>query len=357
MIKTDIAILGGGASGLFLAKHLPKKNFLIIDKSQTPLKLKVSGGGKCNFTNEYLSSENYTGDREFIQKVLHSYSNADVLDFFSDIKYKKIKNNQYFASNSFDIISKLDQKKFIAEIVDIEKRDNFIIHTSRGIVEAKKVVVATGGVSYKKLGATDIGYKVAKRYGHSIVPIKPALVGLTLQKEQFWMKDLSGISLFAKVKVGEKIFKDKILFSHRGITGPAILNTSLYWDKGGIEIDFLPDFKSVKSNKTLSNLLNIPKRFTIQFLKAHKLKDDILSNSKAAIELLKNYRFSPAGYFGFEMAEITKGGVDTKELKDFESRFVKNLYFIGEVLNVNGELGGYNIQWCFSSAKHLSNLL
>ncbi len=357
MTKTDIAILGGGASGLFLARHLRGKDFLIVDKSQTPLKLKVSGGGKCNFTNEFLSSANYTGDKKFIQKVLTHYTNRDVLKFFKDIKYKKIKNNQYFASNSNDIIKKLNQKKFIAEILDVEKRDNFIVHTTKGDIEAKKVVVATGGVSYKKLGATDIGYKIAQHFGHSVTSLKPALLGLSLQKEQFWMKTLSGVGFEVKIKIGKKSFKDNILFSHRGITGPAVLNSSLYWDRGKIEIDFIPSFKPLRSNKTLSNLLNIPKRFTLEFLKAHKLKDDTLQNSKKAIELLQNYSFAPAGYFGFEMAEVTKGGIKMDELENFESKKVKNLYFIGEVLEATGELGGYNLQWCFSSAKYLSYLL
>ncbi len=357
MIKSDIAILGGGASGLFLAKHLKGKNFLIVDKSQIPLKLKVSGGGKCNFTNEFVSCDNYTGDKRLIQKVLDCCSNRDVLRFFKDTNYKKIKNNQYFASSSNEIIKKLNQKKFIAEILDVEKKDNFIVHTTKGDIEAKKIVVATGGVSYKKLGSSDIGYKIAKKFGHSIVSLKPALVGLSLQKEQFWMKALSGVGFGVKIKIGKKSFQDNILFSHRGITGPAVLNGSLYWDKGKIEIDFIPNFKILKSNKTISNFLNIPKRFTLEFLKAHKLKDDTLKNSKKAIELLQNYSFAPAGYFGFDMAEITKGGVDTNELEGLESKFVKNLYFIGEVLNINGELGGYNLQWCFSSAKYLNDLL
>ncbi len=340
-----------------MAKHLKGKNFLIVDKNQTPLKLKISGGGKCNFTNEFISNDNYIGDKKLIQKVLTHYTNKDVLKFFKDINYKRIKNNQYFASNSNEIIKKLNQKKFIAEILDIEKRDNFIVHTTKGDIEAKKVVVATGGVSYKKLGATDIGYKIAEQFGHDIISLKPALVGLSLQKEQFWMKSLSGVGFEVEIKVGKKSFQDNILFSHRGITGPAVLNSSLYWDRGKIEIDFIPGFKPLRSNKTLSNLLNIPKRFTLEFLKAHKLKDDTLQNSKKAIELLQNYSFAPAGYFGFEMAEVTKGGVKLSELKNFESKKVKNLYFIGEVLEVTGELGGYNLQWCFSSAKYLSLLL
>ncbi len=355
MIKTDIAILGAGASGLFLASFLNEKDYLLIDHNQIPLKLKVSGGGKCNFTNEFVSPENYLGDKELIKKVLDNFSNRDVLRFFRDIKNKKIKNNQYFASSSNEIIKKLNKKKFLAEILSVEKDDNFIVHTSKGDVKANKVVVATGGISYKKLGATDIGYKIAKHFGHSVTAPLPALVGLSLQKEQFWMKNLSGISLKAKIEVEDKLFFDNILFSHRGITGPAVLNTSLYWKKGKIKCDFLPEYDIKKSNKTISNALPLPKRFIVEFLKAHNLKDMPINHSHKAINLLKNYLFAPAGNFGFDKAEVTKGGVDTDELDNLESKFVKNLFFIGEVVNITGELGGYNLQWCFSSAKYIEH--
>ena len=358
MIKSDIAILGAGASGLFLASFLKGKDYILIDHNQIPLKIKVSGGGKCNFTNEFVAPENYVGDKELIKKVLDNFSNKDVLNFFRDIKHKKIKNNQYFASNSSEIIKKLNKQKFIAEILSVEKvNNNFIIHTSKGNMKANKVVVATGGISYKKLGATDIGYKIAKSFGHAIITPTPALTGLSLQKDQFWMKNLSGVSLKIKIVVGDKEFFDDILFSHRGITGPAVLNASLYWKKGKIKCDFLPKFDIKKSNKTLSNVLPLPKRFTLEFLKAHNFKDLPINNSKEAIKLLKNYEFAPAGNFGFVKAEVTKGGVDTNELDNLESKLTKNLYFIGEVVDVTGELGGYNFQWCFSSAKFIANML
>ena len=362
-MKTDIAILGAGASGLFFAKHL-KKDYILIDQNEIPQKIKVSGGGKCNFTNEKVSYKNYLGDSEFVNKILKYYTNKDVLKFFKDINYQKIKNNQYFASSSDEIIKKLNQKKFIAKILKVEKKDNFLIHTSKGIIEAKKVVVATGGISFTSLGATDIGYKIAENFGHTIITPKPALVGLTLQKNDFWMKNLSGVSLLCKVEiplyqgkkiVDKKVFVDNILFSHRGITGPVILNTSLYWQKGSIKIDFLPNYKKIKTNKSPSNLLK-PKRFITEFLKSQNIKDEN-KNLDLIVEKLKNYTLSPAGTFGFSKAEVTKGGVDINELNDFESKFCKGLYFIGEVVDVTGELGGYNFQWCFSSAKFLADKL
>ncbi len=355
----ELVILGGGASGLFLANCIKGRvDYLIVDKNEIPKKMKISGGGKCNFTNEFVSSYNYISKSKKISDVLDAFTNKDVIEYFKDIPHKKIKNHQYFAKSSSYIISKLNQKKLIAEIISVEKiKDTFYIKTSKGEIRSKKVVVATGGVSYKKLGASDIGYKIAKQFGHTIVSLSPALVGLTLQKEQFWMKKLSGVSLKAKVSVGKKAFYDDVLFSHYGLTGPAILNTSLYWRRGKICIDFLPGFKFYNTNKTVSNSLNLPKRFVTEFLKANGLKDKPLSLSKNVVSRLKEYSFAPAGTFGYERAEVTRGGVDMDELDNLESKFVKNLYFIGEVVDVTGELGGYNFQWCFSSAKMLSTFL
>ncbi len=355
MIKTDIAILGAGVSGLFLASFLSEKDYILIDHSQIPLKIKASGGGKCNFTNEFVSSENYIGDKKLIEKVLDNFSNKNVLEFFKNIKYKKIKNNQYFASNSNEIIKKIDKKKFVAEILGLKKDKEFIIYTSKGNIKAKKVVIATGGMSHKKLGATDIGYQIAKNFGHTVISLSPALVGLSLQKEQFWMKKLSGVSLRAKVKVGNKTFFDDMLFSHRGITGPVVLNSSLYWQKGKIKCDFLPEIKIKKSNKTISNALPLPKRFILEFLKAYNFQDLPISQSNQALKMLKNYEFAPAGNFGFDKAEVTKGGICTDELNVLESKIVKDLFFIGEIVDVTGELGGYNFQWCFSSAKYVAD--
>jgi predicted Rossmann fold flavoprotein len=355
MQKTEIAVLGTGPSGLFLASHL-KKDYILIDKNPIPQKIKVSGGGKCNFTNEFVTADNYLGDKKFISKILNYYTNKDVLKFFSNIPYQKIKNNQYFANSSEFIINKLNQEKMIAEILKVEKKDNFLIYTSKGIIEATKVVVATGGISFKTLGATEIGYKIAENFGHKIVTPKPALVGITLQKDEFWMKSLSGVSVFCEIEINNKKFRDNVLFSHRGITGPAILNTSLYWEKGNIKINFLPKYKKIKSNKVPSNLLNLPKRFMIEFLKSQNIEDKN-QNLDLIVNKLQNYTFAPAGTFGFTKAEVTKGGINTDELIDFESKFVKDLYFIGEVLDVTGELGGYNFQWCFSSAKYLADKL
>lgn len=227
------------------------------------------------------------------------------------------------------------------------------------------MIIATGGVSYPKIGATDIGFKIAQSFGHKIEKLNPALVGFTVQKDEFWFKNLSGISLTADIKVEDKTFRDSLLFTHKGVSGLGVLSASLYWQKGQIEIDFLPKYPLDKflknSQKQITTLLPLPKRFTKEFLKSIDLEDKpiykLTDNEKDRLKKLKNYSFAPAGNFGYSMAEVTKGGVSTDEINpnSMESKLIKNLYFIGEVVDVTGELGGYNFQWAFSSAFVCAN--
>ena len=362
----DIVIIGGGASGLFLG-YLLKKNYLILEHNrEIGAKIKISGGGKCNITNKILSEENYKGDSKFIKKVFKNFDNKSLLKWLkkNNLEVKELKKNQYFFSSSEVLLNFFKKNvkniKTNMEILDIEKRDYFIIKTNRGGIKAKKVVIASGGISFKKLGASDIGFRVAEKFGHNILPLKPALVGFTVQKRENWFKNLSGISLKAEVRVENKKFNQNILFSHRGITGPAILNASLWWGRGFIEISFLKNVKNYlkNPNKQISTQLPLPKRFVKEFLKSINLEDKKIKSLKEKdfekLKLLENYKFAPAGTFGFERAEVTKGGVDTNEVGlDMQSKKIKDLYFIGEVLDVTGELGGYNFQWAFSSAFNL----
>ena len=362
----DVLIIGGGASGLFLG-YLLRKNYLILEHNKDiGAKIKVSGGGKCNITNKILSSNNYRGDDKFIKEIFKNFDNNDLLNWLknNNLNVKELKENQYFFSSSEILLNFFKKNvkniKTNIEVLDIEKKEYFIVYTNKGIFKAKKVIIATGGISFKRLGASDIGFRIAKKFGHNIVPLKPALVGLTLQPSENWFKKLSGISFRAEVRVNKKVFNQEILFAHKGITGPAILNASLWWDKGFIEISFVKDIKKYlkNPNKQISTQLPLPKRFVKEFLKRVNLEDKkikfLTQNEFAKLKLLENYKFAPAGTFGFERAEVTKGGVDTKEI-DFgmQSKKVKGLYFIGEVLDVTGELGGYNFQWAFSSAFNL----
>lgn len=375
--KVEILILGAGASGLMLGALLPKKDFLIIDhNAKIGAKILVSGGGRCNITNGKVTAQNFVGEKRFVHNVIKRFDQHALLAWLMERGLQPIvrKKHQYFCEDSakeiVDIFSKEITSKKIQLNTTIEKvnrLDNgFEVHTNRGVITAKEVVVATGGLSFPKLGATDIGYEIAKNFGHEIVKCSPALVGFTVQPEQFFFKSLSGIALDVTIKVHEKMIEGSLLFAHKGISGPAVLDASLYWEKGKIEIDFLPhlNLESIKSShKNISRSLAIPSRVAKSFLERLQI-DDKATHKLSTLEWekiasLKSYIFAPAGTFGYSKAEVTKGGVrlDEVDASSMMSRRVPNLYFLGEVLAVTGELGGYNFQWAFSSAyvcaKHL----
>ena len=337
----DVAIIGAGASGLMAAHILNNKNIkttIIDSNTKIGKKIKISGGGKCNITNRYLNENKYLGSSNFIKSIFDKFDNKNLINFLNknNIHLKlneRLIRGSYFCNSSDDIIrlfSKLITKIHLKLNIIVEDvnhiEDIFEIKTSRGLIYAKKVIVASGGKSFPSLGASEIGYKIAQNFGHNVFRLDPALVGFTVQKDQFWFKELSGISLGVRIMIKNKIINANMLFTHKGCSGPAILVASLYWTKGSIKIDFLPN-----KNKYL------PKKF----LKIAKQLD---------IDI-HNYIMAPAGNYGYTKAEVTKGGIDTNEINklNFESILQKNLYFIGEVLDVTGELGGYNFQWAFSS--------
>ncbi|MDX4047740.1 aminoacetone oxidase family FAD-binding enzyme [Aliarcobacter skirrowii] len=367
-------MVGAGASGLMFASNLDKKKFknicLIDSNDKIGQKIKVSGGAKCNITNEFVSENNYLGDRDFAKDILKRFSKDDLLRFlnknqlFPKINPKIVKGT-YFCNSSQDVIDMFNLltthiKKFLStNVLDISYNNFFTITTSKGIIEAKKVIVASGGLSYASLGASAIAFDIAKKFDHTIVDLNPALVGFTVQKEQFWFKDLSGLSIFVNIFVEDKKIEGNLLFAHKGFSGPAVLSSSLYWKKGKIAIDFLPNInieKLLVGNKNISTALPLPKRFTQEFLKSINLDDKPCSKlDKEEIEslkILKKYSFAPAGNFGYTKAEVTKGGICTDEIdhKTFESLKQKDLYFIGECLDLTGELGGFNFQIVFSQA-------
>ncbi len=374
----EVAILGGGASGLMLASQLNHHDVVIIEgEEKLAKKLKIYGGGKCNITNVKVSAENYLAKRNFVSPALNAFGNSALLTWLKKRGLQPIVREEkfYFCKTSAKEIisllfkaSKLVEKRTSHRILNVSKKqEHFEITTSKGIITAKKVVVATGGVSFPKIGASDIGYEIAKSFEHTIITPKPALVGLTLQPKEFWMKGLSGVAFYVHTKVGDKVCKGNMLFAHKGISGPAILDTSIYWDKGSFEIDFLPNSSCAKlfakSNKNFSTQMPLPKRFVKVFLEAIGVSDKAMSQyseaEMAQLKTIKSYVMSPSGSFGLSKAEVTKGGVCTDEVdpETFESLKCKNLYFLGEVLDVTGELGGYNFQWAFSSAVKCSMLL
>ena len=375
----DIIIIGAGASGLMCAAHLhPKQKVLLIDANdKIARKIKISGGGKCNITNKYVSPQNYVGDRSFVQKTLARFDNEELLKFLRQNGVEPVlrKGEFYFCKKSSDEIIELfkrltKKREFLSgtKVTSVRKEgDVFLVETTKGVKKAKKLVVASGGESYKSIGASDIALQIAKSFDISYTPFSPALVGMTLQKEQFWMKELSGISVDVTINVNEKKIAGSLLFAHRGISGPAVLNASLYWKKGSVSVDFLPGKEldgvlQKGGKKHISSVLPLPKRFSKAFLSHIKLPDKecgrLSKDERQRLALLKYYSFAPAGNFGFSKAEVSLGGVKTEELlESFETKKVKNLYFIGESVDITGELGGYNFQWAFGSGKVCADFL
>ena len=365
-------IIGGGASGLMLAANLNrKKPTLIIEhNSHFGSKIAISGGGRCNFTNSTISCNDYLAECSFIKNNIKKYNNRWLLKWLTSrgLEYSMKNSSEYFCKNSSsEILAILKREikqintKLERRVISVKKENElFIVTTNKGSFEAKKLIVASGGLSFAKIGASPIGYEIAKSFGHTIIDTKPALVGFTLQPSEAFFKELSGVSVEVGIRVEDKEFQGSMLFAHKGVSGPVVLNASLFWQKGFLEIDFLPnlEIKELKnSTKMLSNILPLPKRVAIALLKRLEIKDKnankLSKDEWSKIETLKSYKFAPAGNFGYTKAEVTKGGVDTFEVdkESLMSKKVSNLFFIGEVLNVTGRLGGFNFQWAFTSAK------
>lgn len=372
MRQTKTIIIGGGASGLYLSSLLSKQHIILEQNSKVGKKILASGGGKCNITNKFISSQNYLGDAKFIDEILSNLSYKEVLDKFSDVKFNKIKNNQFFANSSKDVLNSLLKMCKNSEILTSTKvqsvkklGDDFILTTNSGDFSCKYLVVASGGLSAKALGVSDIGYNIAMKFNHKVSTLNPALVGFTVQKPEFWMKSLSGVSLKGTLKVGSRILDGELLFTHKGISGPVAMNASLFWQKGECELNFMPNFnlENIRnSRKQLVSVLPLPRNFIKAYLKNFNLLDKPVSRfSDSEFEIIKNlqsYKFAPAGNFGYEKAEITKGGICVSEISNFcESKICKNLYFIGEILDVSGMIGGFNLHFAFASAKAVAKKL
>ena len=368
--ETEILILGAGASGLMLASLLEREDYLIVDNNlKVGSKILVSGGGKCNITNGNLKPKNYLGEQRFVRNVLKRFDNHDLLRWLEKRGLRAIvrKNHQYFCENSAkELVSLLEKeiprKKILLnqKIKEVKKLERgFEVLTNQGSIVAKKVVVATGGLSFPKLGATSIGYEIAKSFGHKVSTLSAGLVGFTVQPQEFFFKSLSGITTEVKITVGDKVIDGSLLFAHKGISGPAVLDASLYWQRGKITIDFIPavNLESIKSSKkNIARVLGLPNRVAKAFLEKSEIEDracnQLSSKEWEKVQTVKSYSFAPAGTFGYSKAEVTKGGVvlDEVDASNMMSQKVENLYFVGEVLEVTGELGGYNFQWAFSSA-------
>jgi predicted Rossmann fold flavoprotein len=371
--RYDVVILGAGASGLMCAGWLRRNSGLsvaVIEGNAKPAaKLKISGGGKCNITNVDVQAKHFFGDPDLVEAVLGMFSQEDLLEFLRQRELVPVirKGRYYFCEKSSDEIISLLLREcegadffYSRKIESVMHDGGFIVQTEKERFEASRVVVATGGVSFRTVGATDVGIRIARAFGHETVPFAPALAGLTLQKEQFWMKALTGISLPVRITAEGRVIEEDLLFAHRGISGPAVLSASLYWHRGEIEVDFLPETEIRQAcrgeKKLVSTVMNLPRRFSRAFLEQIGVDDKACNRlSEAELERLQRihrYRFAPAGTFGFTKAEVSRGGVAAEMLNHYtmESLLREGLYFVGEVVDVTGELGGYNFQWAFSSA-------
>ena len=380
----DIIIIGAGAAGLMCGAVAGArgKSVLIIDHAAKPSeKIRISGGGRCNFTNIHCQPDNFISQNpHFAKSALSRYSPYDFIDLVEryDIDYhEKTKGQLFCDGRSQQIIDMLlseceiagNEIRLSTEVLGIEKFDkSFVVTTKQQSLNADNVVIACGGPSIPKMGATGYGYKIAEQFGLNVITPEPALVPLTFTdglKEH--LKALSGVSTDSRVHHETTSFDEALLFTHRGLSGPAILQISSYWNPGdAIMVNLAPETNILEALKTARNTSprQSPKVWLSQYLPA-RLADYISSHIKqlrladmndaalANLALMVNdWHIKPAGTEGFRTAEVTKGGVDTAELssKTMEARNVPGLYFIGEVVDVTGHLGGHNFQWAWASA-------
>lgn len=365
----DVVVIGAGAAGLMSAATAGKngKKVLLLEHNRSAgKKILISGGGRANFTNLKVTPNDYLcSQRNFHKFALKEYREQDFIDLVKSykIKFYEKKLGQLFCDVSAkDLLNMLlnECKKSGVEIIygaeDIQVVDGFMIEWKNNFVETKKLIVATGGLSVPTIGASDFGQVLAKRYGHKIIPMRPALVGLKTEG----LTELAGISHVAEVSVGKFKVKEDVLITHKGLSGPGILKSSLYWQKGEkLKINWLPeenlDELFVQSKKTIGQLLKdkMPNRLLEYLVPENKKPLNEVSKKEInkTKERLRAYEVSPSGTEGYRKAEVTAGGVDTSQIdqKTMESKIVPGLYFVGEVLDVTGQLGGYNFQWAWSS--------
>ena len=378
----DVIVIGAGAAGMMCALTAAQRGrkVVILDHyAKLAEKIRISGGGRCNFTNLNTKPDNYLSHNlHFCRSALSRYTPQHFIALLEKhgITYHEKTLGQLFCDEGSEaIISMLKKEcddagvKWMrpCEVGEVRRSTKFTVMTSRGLLEADALVIATGGLSIPKIGATPFGYKVAEQFGIPMIKLKPGLVPLTFHPEE-WAAyaDLTGASLDAVVSFGKQRFRENLLFTHRGLSGPAILQISSYWEAGQpLSIDLLPDqdmlsvfVEHAKSKLLLSNFLAqyLPKKLAdivaTQWIAENKPLNQYSPKVLATLAgRLKNWQVTPTGTMGYSKAEVTCGGVDTHSLssKTMEANDVAGLYFVGEVMDVTGQLGGYNFQWAWAS--------
>lgn len=377
----DVIVIGGGAAGLFCAIEAGKrrrKTLVIEHSDRVGKKIAISGGGRCNFTNLHSTPDSFlSANPHFCKSALAQYKPRDFIALVEKhgIAYHEKKLGQLFCDGSSQQIIDLllnecsdagVEIRCSCNVDAIEKHDRFQVKTNQGTFNADSLVIATGGLSIKQLGASDFGYHIADHFGLKIEHPRPGLVPLKLDSRLLErLAKLSGVSIDALVSHRGISFRENILITHRGLSGPAILQISSYW-KGGqaISIDLLPDLAGMEflrdhesSSLELANLLSqyLPKRFAQAWCDLYATSKPLRQYGRRELESiaaqLHNLQIVPTGTEGFRKAEVTAGGVSTGELSSqtMETRKVPGLYFIGEVVDVTGHLGGFNFQWAWAS--------
>lgn len=386
MITTDVLIIGAGAAGLMCAATAGYrgKSVVVVDMGKKPArKVLISGGGRANFTNEGASSENYLCQNpHFAKSALSRYTAQDFIDLVDrhGLNYHHKTLGQLFCDDSAqDLVNILltecewagVQINLRTEVLSVAKvPDGYVVTTNDKTYQCQSLVVASGGLTMPKLGASPIGYKIAEQFNLNVLETLAALVPFTLHEHDKARFDgLSGISLLTEVTSENNVtFKENILFTHRGLSGPAILQISSFWRAGqAVTINLLPEhnlnetlvqWQNEQGQKSVKNLLAtlLPKRFVEVLVKEGVIADKPIKQlNHPDISALSMYihawQIKPNGTEGYRTAEVTLGGVDTDEIssKTFESKKQQGLFFIGEVIDVTGWLGGYNFQFCWAS--------
>ncbi len=385
MSNWDVIVIGAGAAGLHCAAHAAKRgrSVLVLDHAkQAGKKILISGGGRCNFTNMYAGPDNFlSSNPHFCKSALSRYTQWDFIGLVAEygIPYHEKTLGQLFCDDSAkDIVRMLMSEcdrygarvQLRTEIVSVDFDDGYCVETSRGEYRSEKLVVGCGGLSMPKLGATPLGYQIAEQFGHSIVPVRAGLVPFTLQEEdKKRFAELSGVAVPVTAEANDGYFREAMLFTHRGVSGPAILQVSSYWQPGeAVSINLLPDLDAYEWLKTqqqqqpksqLNTVLqaHFPKRVVTALAEHHqwplsnKLADTSNAQFQTIADNLNRWQLKPNGTEGYRTAEVTLGGVNVDEVssKTMESQKQPGLYFIGEVLDVTGWLGGFNFQWAWSS--------
>jgi predicted Rossmann fold flavoprotein len=384
--RRDVVVIGAGAAGMMCAAEAAKRgrSVLVLDSAATPgEKIRISGGGRCNFTNLRTAPENFLSENpHFCISALNRYTVADFVALVTryGIAYHEKTLGQLFCDGSAQQIVDLlraELKEAQAElrpattVTNVEKTEaGFLLTLSSGAepVQCQSLVVATGGKSIPKMGASDFGYRLAQRFGVRVTPTRPALVPLVFDEKMLArLRPLAGIGVRAHVRCREAIFEEAMLFTHRGLSGPAILQISSYWREGDdITIALMPsgdlfqtlrEARKTNARQTLGVWLAefLPKRLALMIVEELGITGRLGDLSDKALhkidEAVNFWRVKPSGSEGYRTAEVTLGGVDTHALdsRTMAAKAVPGLHFIGEVVDVTGWLGGYNFQWAWSS--------